>query len=271
MVMKSTMLSDRTRRVLILGGGWVGQDVAALLYSDGYEVWISTTSLDKVAVFKGLGYHGVCIDFDVGLKEQQVLPDSFDFVLNSIPAASRNTKDVLDRRFRNVQSLLQQLVFKKHIFLSSIGVYPDKDGLYNEEWNDELDGRLLEAEQAMGSLPLTLIYRLGGLFGKERIFAKYFGGRLCQTGDQPANFVHLEDVTELIKLGFLSLVPPNVYNIVAPIHPTKKEVILASASKYGLPLPTGFDPVASHQKVVLGQKIIEELGYSYKYPSPLYF
>lgn len=269
--MKGTMLSDRAGRVLILGGGWVGQEVAALLYSEGYEVWVSTTSLDKVAVFKGLGYHGVCIDFDHGLKEQQVLPDSFDFVLNSIPATSRHSRDVLDRRFGNVQTLLRQVAFKKHIFLSSIGIYPDKDGWYDEEWNDELDGRLLGAEQAMGSLPDTLIYRLGGLFGKERIFAKYFGGRVCQTGDQPANFVHLEDVTELIKLGFLSLAGSNVYNIVAPIHPTKKEVILASASKYGMALPISFDPVASHQKVVRGQKIIDELDYSYKYPSPLYF
>ncbi|MBL1408672.1 Rossmann-fold NAD(P)-binding domain-containing protein [Sphingobacterium faecale] len=269
--MVNTDSQKSSQRILILGGGWVGQDVAELMYEAGYEVWISTTSLDKVTLFESLGYHGVRIDFDGEFKGKIAFPDSFDFVLNSVPATSRNTTEVLDNRFRNVEWLLQRIVFKKHIFLSSIGVYPDKDGLYDEEWNGELDGRLLGAERIMMELPATLIYRLGGLFGKERIFAKYFSGRVCQSGEQPANFVHLEDVKALIKQGFLSSVTSGIYNIVAPEHPTKREVILASASKYGLPLPSGFDPVASYQKVVSGQKIIDRLEYSYKYRSPLYF
>lgn len=260
-----------SQRILILGGGWVGQDVAALMYEAGYEVWMSTTSLDKVILFESLGYHGVYIDFDEELEGEIALPDSVDFVLNSIPAASRNTAEVLGSRFRNVACLLQRIVFKKHIFLSSIGVYPDKDGLYDEEWTGELDERLCGAERIMVELPGTLVYRLGGLFGKERIFAKYFGGRVCQSGEQPANFVHLGDVSALIKLGFESLATPDIYNIVAPMHPTKKEVILASASKYGLPLPSSFDTTVSHQKFVSGQKIIDKLEYSYMYPSPLDF
>lgn len=267
----NTMFCTTRPGILILGGGWVGQDVAALMHGAGYEVWISTTSLDKVTMFESLGYHGVHIDFDGELKGEIALPDSVDFVLNSVPATSRNTAEVLDNRFRNVECLLQRIIFKKHIFLSSIGVYPDKDGLYDEEWTGELDERLLGAEQIMKTLPFTLVYRLGGLFGKERIFAKYFGGRVCQSGEQPANFVHLEDVSALIKLGFDSLNTPDIYNIVAPMHPTKKEVILASASKYGLPLPSRFDTVANYQKLVSGQKIIDRLEYSYKYPSPLYF
>lgn len=259
-------------RVLILGCGFVGEEFAGAMKLRGYEVWVTTTSEEKRLQLSEQGFQAALLDLDaeVGL-DASGLPIEFDFVLNSIPASSRNSEEVLTKRFDILKRLLESLNYRKHIYLSSIGIYPDMDGLFDECWLDNLDNRLLFAEQLMQQLDNTLIYRLGGLFGKSRIFAKYFSGKVCQTGNQPANFVHLADVVNLLVLGFEKLEPGEVFNIVAPEHPKKKAVILASASKYGYAGPSSFESGLNVQKVVSGQKIIDQLQYRYRYPSPLKF
>lgn len=262
----------KTNRVLILGCGWVGEEFAHAMKLRSYEVWVTTTTEEKRLRLSEQGFQAVLLDVDSKVDlEDAGLPTVFEFVLNSIPASSRNSQELLLQRFDGLKSLLEQLCFRKHIYLSSIGIYPDMDGVFDEKWHSNLDERLLLAEQCMQQVDNTLIYRLGGLFGKSRIFAKYFSGKVCKTGNQPTNFVHLADVVKLLVLGFERLQPGELFNIVAPEHPKKKAVILASASKYGYAGPSAFEPTLNFQKIVSGQKVIDQLQYRYTYPSPLKF
>lgn len=265
-------LQEASKRILILGCGWVGEEFAIEMKKEGYEVWLTTTTEEKWLRLSGQEFETVLLDFDTDeILWGEDLPTTFDFVLNSIPASSRNSGEVLLKRFRRLKTVLDQLTFRKHIYLSSIGIYPDVDGFFDENWLGDLDERLLLAEESMQQVGNTLIYRLGGLFGKERVFAKYFAGKICHTGDQAANFIHIADVVSLLRIGFFKLDTKEVFNIVAPEHPTKKDVIIASAGKYGFELPLAFEPIQSFQKIVSGQKITNLLAYSFRYPSPLYF
>jgi nucleoside-diphosphate-sugar epimerase len=256
-------------KILVLGCGWVGEEFALRQISLGAEVCATTTNPDKAVRLGADGISAYCVDFDQAV-DLSMLPTSFDYVLTSIPATSKHTADVLSQRFERVRTFLETLTYRKHIFLSSVGVYPDQDGTFDESCAVNLNERLLRAEQILAYLPDTLIYRLGGLFGKNRIFAKYFENKVCTTGHQRANFIHLEDVVQLIALGFDQL-QAGVYNIVCPKHPTKEEVVRASAKKYGFDLPALFEPQDSFQKYVVADKIINTLGYTFKYPSPLEF
>ncbi len=127
------------------------------------------------------------------------------------------------------------------------------------------------AEACMLGLADTIIYRLGGLFGKNRVFAKYFSERICTTGEQPANFVHIDDVIRLLEAASCNVLKHTVYNVVAPLHPKKKDVILASAKKYGYILPLAFEATNTIQKIVRGELLQEELEYEYVLPDPLQF
>lgn len=257
-------------KILILGCGWVGEEFAQQMASQGAELWLTTTSSDKAMRLEQLGDQVQVVDFDRD-PEPWTLPTSFDYVLTSVPATSKHSAELLSNRFARVRDLLQKLRYRKHIFLSSVGIYPDRDGLFDEECTEGLNERLYDAERALQDLPDTIIYRLGGLFGKNRVFAKYFANKICTTGGQPANFVHLDDVVVLLELGFERLAEAGIYNIVCPGHPSKEEVVRASAQKYGYDLPFVFEPNNSFQKIVLSKKLIDQLGYQFQFSSPLEF
>ena len=257
--------------ILILGAGWIGQQVALNYLAKGYQVYVSCTSKQKKESLEALGLKAYVLNFDERSQPQeQGLVHSFDYVLNSIPSSSRFSVSEIRVRFNHIRAFLQSITFKKQIYLSSVGIYPDQDMRFDEQSCCPMNERLALAEE-FALTGRTHIYRLAGLFGRDRIFAKYFQNRVCTTGDQLANFVHMDDVVTLIEKGFEQDLRHTVYNIVAPEHPTKKQVVIASAEKYNFALPSAFMPENSFQKYVDSSRIIAELNYSFKFPSPLDF
>ncbi|KGE15901.1 NAD-dependent epimerase/dehydratase family protein [Sphingobacterium deserti] len=258
-------------RYLILGCGWVGEALAKTLLQKGHQVYASTTDSEKYQRLQALGISAILADFDREV-DLASFPGEVDFVLNSIPAVKRLEQPLLEARFASLKEVLKHLTYRKQIFLSSIGVYPDVDGDFTE--SSALDAKaykLYAAEECMLTLANTVVYRLGGLFGDQRIFAKYFQDKVCHTGAQLANFIHQDDVLNLIVLGFEQNLSSSCYNLVAPAHPTKREVVLASAAKYGFKPPSAFEDREKFKKQVIGDKILQELHYVFKYPSPLDF
>lgn len=259
--------------MLILGCGWVGEELVKRQIHLGYRVWATTTNEEKRKRLWDDGVQAIIHDFDVDRELLISREVHFDFVVVSVPATRRLSVEEVKQRFGRIREALSGLDYGKMLFLSSIGIYPDLTGRYEESYNEGalMDANLYAAEVLLQKLPNTIVFRLGGLFGKDRIFAKYFQHRVCQTGEQLANFVHLDDVLNLIeKVSNLDMLS-GVYNVVAPIHPTKKEVILASAKRYHFDVPSRFESKNDFKKYVTSEKIINLLNYDFKYPSPLGF
>lgn len=259
--------------ILILGCGWVGEEFGRLMLRHGAQVTATTTTAEKKHTLSTLGIHVHLVNFDLEHVAEVPFTAQYDFVLNSVPASKRMSESEVRDRFLRVNNLLSNIDYQKHIYLSSIGIYPSVDGRFDETFAnlEQLHPTLKVAEDTMSTLSKTIIFRLGGLFGKERILAKYFQNKVCNSGGQPANFVHLDDVVQLIHLGFKNNLQHNLYNVVAPEHPKKEEVIKQSAGKYGFGLPSGFDNTDNYQKIVSGDRLEKELDYSFKFPSPLDF
>ena len=257
-------------KILILGCGWVGEELARSYLLDDVKVHATVTSVEKQVKLGSQGIQCKVVNFDTGF-DIEFDDTSFDYVLTSIPATSKFDEETIKTRFQNIKSLLKHIEFKRHIYLSSVGIYPDIDGLFDEHYNDDLNKRLFIAESIMKELPNTSIFRLGGLFGKNRIFAKYFENKLCTTGGQPSNFIHLDDVVGMLKKSFKDNIVDDIYNIVCPLHPSKEEVIRASAAKYNFDLPSEFRHENSFQKIIDGSKIQNLLNYSFHYYSPIDF
>ncbi|MFZ4262261.1 GDP-L-fucose synthase [Sphingobacterium sp. HJSM2_6] len=261
------------KKALILGCGWLAEDLAFTLKNKNWEIWATTTTPEKYHRLKNDGIFIYLHDFD---QEENLLIHEFpivDLLIISVPATQKNTIEQIDQRFQKITQFISQISYTKAIFFSSIGIYPDLDMQFREELAQDyaFNAKLSLAEKYMFKLPNLSVFRLAGLFGKNRIFAKYFQQRICTTGDQPANFIHIEDVIGLIQSYIAISSKSDIYNLVAPDHPSKRRVIEASAAKYQLDLPAAFEPQNSFQKIVHGDKIIKLLNYTFKYPSPLDF
>ena len=265
-------MSMHKHTLLILGCGWLGSRVAELAIARGWKVTATLRNPEKAARLQAMGCQVVLLDFD---KPQDFEGEfkEVDFVLNSIPATKRIEMSAVARRFDNLGSYLNTIKYNRQIFLSSIGIYPNRSGVLTEQYADELDEKLLLAEEKMLTFPHTSVFRLGGLMGENRILGKYFQNKICTTGDERSNLIHQEDAARMILQAFLHQDElASVYNVVSPEHPYKKDVIISSAKKYGFELPASFQgsqPVVN--KVVDGSKLQRELSYSFLFSDPLEF
>jgi Ketopantoate reductase PanE/ApbA. len=260
--------------VLIVGCGWVGTYVASRLLSKGYKLWGTCRTPEKAAKLKEMGLRSYVIDFDRDAAINDLPKTTFDTIIISVPITRKDAIETVSSRFKRLTLFLKELSFRQVLYFGSIGIYPKVDGLITEDTfaAEELDEKLWLGESRLRTVcPDINVFRLGGLFGQERIFAKYFAGKVCEIGFQTANFVHVEDVCRIISITMEREVRGATYNVVCPEHPLKKDVIAVSAAKYGYGLPSSFTDSDQTAKIVSSNLLVAELGYSFVYRSPLQF
>lgn len=81
--------------------------------------------------------------------------------------------------------------------------------------------------------------------------------------DAPVNHVHYKDVISVIEKMIEVKSSAKLYNVVAPKHPTKKEVISAQKGQWS---QVCFS--SNYGRLVSSKKIEDELGYTFIYPNP---
>lgn len=217
------------------------------------------------------------VDFDE--KGDIVCPDTllnvvFEAVIVSVPIRKKEEMATIQERFRGLTLFIRQLNFTHLIFFSSVGIYPSESSIIDEDSypDDLLEQKLLFGENTLRqNFPQVCVMRLGGLFGEDRVFAKYFQNKPCTTAYQTSNFVHVDDVYRVVRLLMEKNVTGKTLNVVCPEHPLKKDVIIASAEKYGYALPSVFEEHDRLQKRIRPDRLVNELAYEFTYRSPLDF
>jgi nucleoside-diphosphate-sugar epimerase len=83
--------------------------------------------------------------------------------------------------------------------------------------------------------------------------------------DQPVNHIHYADICSVVEKMLENRSQSKVYNVVAPIHPDKQEVICAQKD-----LPYSGERTEKG-RIISPAKLISELGFEFQYPDPRYF
>jgi nucleoside-diphosphate-sugar epimerase len=91
------------------------------------------------------------------------------------------------------------------------------------------------------------------------------------SGDQSINFLHLKDAIGVVRHMIDHKSENEVFNVVAPTHPTKKDFYIKMAISIGLTLPTFAAPSDSIKREVSVHKLLTETGYNFVYPDPMEF
>jgi len=267
------------KNISILGCGWLGLPLAKSLLEIGFLVKGSTTSIEKMTLLESNGIHA----FQITLSENEIQGDIQSFLKNSeiliidIPPKLReNYKENFLAKIQNLIPFIENATIRKVIFVSSTSVYADDNSTVTEstkpETETESGKQLLEVEQLLQNNKnfKTTIIRFGGLIGENRHPIHFLAGRKnIENPYAPINLIHQLDCIGIIeeilrqaqndKLGF-----GEIFNAVAPFHPTRKTYYSEKALELNLLLPEFDESKPSVGKIISSEKVETVLGYHFE-------
>ncbi|MDQ6478750.1 NAD-dependent dehydratase [Dyadobacter sp. LHD-138] len=274
------------KRISILGCGWLGFPLAQRLIGDDISSQVkgSTTSADKIEQFKAAGIDGFLFHLNPELSGEPTQITSFfdtDVLVIAIPPRlSKNEADFHPRQIQSVVDIIETSPVKEIIYVSSTSIYPDLNRIVTE--NDvktpeqSASPAMVEAENLLIALrgkKTVSILRHGGLLGYNRIPGKYVKGQKdLTTGSIPVNYIHRDDaagiIVKMIKEGIVN----ETFNIVAPQHPTRREIYEKSCVQFGWEVPTFVTPeITPAFKTISASKLSSFYTYDFRFPDPLEF
>jgi nucleoside-diphosphate-sugar epimerase len=269
-------------KISILGCGWLGLPLAKHLIEKGHTVKGSTTSENKLPLLSEVGIEPFLIKFSPQIELASSLSassqttqflDSEILIICIPPRAGKYGEDFHIQQIRSLLAYLPNSEIKSIIYTSSTSVYPELNRELTEEDEVIENHALIQVEEILKNIPQNVtILRCGGLMGEERIPAKYFAGKIINTGQTPVNYVHQDDVIQIITMilekGFWN----ETFNVVSPEHPIREEVFLKNCADLGFQKPIFEKPTEPiPYKIISPQKLISRTGYEFKFSNPLNF
>lgn len=247
-------MKNSKQSISILGCGWVGKALCSALSS----TYHFKTSVQSQASFETLD----CSNKFILNAQNDFNQPSFyqsDVLIISIPPRG----DYLGY----LTSILKYIKPKTQlILLSSTSVYSQTEGVVYEEDSKEITypSLMLQGERLVQKhYPTVVILRLGGLMGYKRIAGKYTAGKSLPH-DAPINYVHRDDVIEVINQCIEQQSQSIIFNVVAPLQIRKKELYDYNATRYGFE-KTDFETLQVIGKRVDGSKIEKILNVHFQF------
>lgn len=226
------MMSSKKKKIAILGCGWVGKAVKENLETQGHEV--------------------NCLSRDINM-DTLVGFYACDVLIIAIPPSDEYL-DVIEDAYFSVA--LNEAIQTQVILLSSLSFYNGKK-------------IIMEAEElAKIKDENTVILRLGGLMGYDRVAGKYTAGKTVEDGT--TNYVHRDDVVGIIERVIAQNLRGKILNVVAPIQSTKKEIYTKNAKQFGFD-ETYFTENISTNKNLNAKGVETLLDYTFKKPDVMCF
>ncbi|MCL1666854.1 hypothetical protein M2T82_02135 [Elizabethkingia ursingii] len=247
------------KKLAIIGYGWLGKRLGDY-FSDRYKIYtISRSSNDE-----GGPMH-FSIDFDSN-ESTENNPDInlADAIIICIPFSQRTALEILTRRFNRVSQYIGD--YHGPIFLtSSTGIYPqDQKNIDETTYADsELSFNMVSIENLIKkSFPQVNILRLGGLMGDNRQLKNY----KITDPEQVVNHIHYHDICRIIETMINKNISSEIFNIVAPQHPTKEEVISMQNNQACKTVSE-----IKQQRIISSEKSEKVLNFTYEKPDPRLF
>lgn len=244
-------MSDR--RLLIVGLGWLGKQVAAEFVNKGWDVRALVRKMPE-AQTNGVTYihHD---DFNQPRNEK------FEADLVFISLSPRGDYRFYPNLLSNVLVMIEP---GRHVVhCSSTGVYPMVNSVYREDdlvGEDEKAANLTKAEEnVLKYNGKATVLRLGGLFGPGRIPGDFREGVTLSSPDSLVNWIHSNVVVDALeKVYFNQKTHKEIFNLCFDRHPTKRDFYQKNATRIGKNLLFKDDKI-SVNRVVNSDKI-KELG-----------
>lgn len=239
----------------------MGSHIAARLKGQ-YEIFVTTTSESKIKDLSDKGYHVTQVSFEDDLSELNTawkIAPQLDAVIITVPFAGiRGAEIPLNERAQNLLTFLGD--YKGQLYLmSSTGVYPGDEKEFTED--DKPVDNVPSESVIKNTFPHVNILRLAGLMGDQRLLKNYNISNL----EMLVNHIHYADICTVIEKMLENKSHSKVYNVAAPVHPSKEEIINAQK---GLPYS---GERTTEGRIISSARLISDLNFEFLYPDPRYF
>ena len=242
-------------KIAIIGCGWVGKRLAKYLVEKGHHVIATRTSAEKVESLKEVASEVHVLDFNT--------TSDFDF-LNDVEVAIFSMPISREGWLEGFKNL--DIKFPKTILFSSTGIYPTENRIFTEKDTENLRPDILRAEKLVKEkYPQTTILRFGGLMGDERALKNMFRNRTPENPQKKANYIHYEDILPIVELVIKSEIQGEIYNVVAPEHPSIAEILNIQTEDISI------NSIENSQRIISAEHLIQDFNYIFKHPNPKYF
>lgn len=275
-------------RVLILGCGYVGSQVALEMARAGHEVWGVRRSPEPIPSLAAAGVRFAAADLTSGgdLAKLDGPWDQVVFCASSTQGGVEDYRRVYSDGMSAVLAWLAAHPPRALVYTSSTGVYMQDGGEEVTETSPvgpgtgttavlvETERRLLDA--AAGGFP-GMVLRVSGIYGPGRGYwlRQFLAGeaRLDGTGDRWLNMVHRADVAGAIQAALLRGQPGAVYNVSDNEPVRQRDLFAWLAARLGRPMPPpsplgeGPRKRPTTSKRISNRRLRTDLGYSLRYPT----
>jgi nucleoside-diphosphate-sugar epimerase len=275
------------KKISILGCGWLGLPLAKKLIEKGNSVNGSTTSENKLSILEDAGINPFLVILsdpeasgEGALEDENVstinifLAESEILIIDIPPKLRANTdfsRKIFVAKIETLIPFIEKSTIKKVLFVSSTSVYGDQNDLIIEETipNPETESgkQLLLAEAILQKNQNfeTTILRFGGLIGEDRHPVKFLAGKEnLENPDAPVNLIRQNDCINIIEEIINQSKWNEVFNAVAPFHPTRKDYYTQKAKEQNLILPKFSTEKSNIKKIISSEKIENILKYEFK-------
>lgn len=261
------------QKVVIIGCGWLGQQLGLTLAQAGYQVFGSRQSVAALSQLpppiRPLLLQLPCLQPDSELLA--ILQDAW-LICALPPAVRQQGPEHYPAVLNNLAQLAQQAKVRGVIHCSSSGVYVGLSGEVTEQTPLNLAGKaayLAAGEQALQQLKPCITLRLAGLIGPGRHPGRFGCSGTLAGADLAVNLVHVADIAAFIQLLLTQPHPASDYvNLCCPQHPTKQQFYPQAAAHLGLPA-VSFSAADEPARVVSSAHSQAYAGFSYRFASPL--
>jgi nucleoside-diphosphate-sugar epimerase len=272
--------------VTIIGCGYVGYAVAQHWQQKmNFVVTATTTTPERVSELQEVAQRVVVLTGNDTNLLKSILKNQ-DAVLCCVGAKGGNDYEdtYLNTAKALVSALRQTPSVTQLIYTSSCSVYGDQKGAIVDEETavapKNSNGQILgfaenEVLEASREQLRVCVLRLGGIYGParelEKIYSRAAGTTRPGSGEEPANWIHLDDIVGAIEFARRNRLQ-GIYNLVDDANLTNREVINRVCELHNLPKVTwdsSQEGKRSYNAKVSNKKI-KDAGYQLIHPQMLF-
>ena len=271
---------------LVIGGGYVGREVASRWQQAGHEVTVTTTTPSRLLELTAIAARAELFTSSDRKTLGQLLQGQ-ETVLLAVGAKTRNIDAYRQSYLTLAENVASNLAHassvQQLIYLSSYSVLGDQQGAWADETTPLLPandyGKILAETEAIlqkiaNSKIKISILRLAGIYGPGRellkIFRPWSGTTRPGDGSDYTNWVHLEDIVRAIDfVGDRHLL--GLYNLTGD-RPQQSQAFFAQLfAHYQLPniIWDSSRPSERPYNTRLSNQKITSEGFEFLHPEPL--